>query len=117
MCADSACPVGAAPIAIDRNFFPLFLRHVRDTRKTRVQKQEQFSWRGRALYLRQKDSNAIAVYLEASSRVLRGRGYWEFGNQQKGSAEMHTNSSKLANAHVVSVAATNVARSCGGLYS
>ena len=72
MCEDFAFSVGGAPIAIDIDVFPLLLRHIMDTWKTRVQKQEQFSRPGRAVNFRQKEPDAVAVYLEAPCCILAG---------------------------------------------
>ena len=51
---DFAFSVCGTAIAIDLDIFPLVLRHIGNTWKARVQKQEQLSWRGCAVNFRQK---------------------------------------------------------------
>ena len=72
MCEGFAFSAGGTPVAIDIDVFPLFLRHQGDTWKTRVQKQEQFSWCGRAVNFGEKEPDAIAVYFEAPCYIIAG---------------------------------------------
>lgn len=69
---DVAFCVCSTPIAIDLNLLPLVLRHIGNTRKAHVQKQEQFSWRGRAFNFRQEQSDTVAIYFETACSTFRG---------------------------------------------
>ena len=103
---DCAFSVGGASIAVDNDVSPIFFWYVDDTRKTRVQEQGQFSWRGRAVDFRQKKTNSVAIYYEPPGCIPRRRGRWDCKNQQNGSANTRTDSSELGNAPAVSIAAS-----------